>query len=62
MSKTKKKLLADESIREREAPAHRSRREAARKVEKYVGPIEEELWDEESEEIQRFEPIKRKNK
>lgn len=61
MSKTKKNLHAEESVREREAPAHRARREIQKKVEKYVGPVEEDFLDDEDE-FEQFERIRKKHK
>jgi len=60
MSKTKKKLVYEDVVKEKEPPAHRSRREIHRKVDKYCGPVEE--WDDDDEEIQQFEPIRRRKK
>jgi hypothetical protein len=64
MAKSRKHPLSEESIHEKEALAHKSRRHQHLLLARLTveGKYEEEDWFEEEDDITRFEPIKRKKR
>lgn len=62
MAKSRKHPSSDESIHEKEAAAHKLRRQQNSMIQRVMleGKYDEEDWLDEEEEIARFEPIKRK--
>jgi hypothetical protein len=61
MSHSKKDDRAEDSVREKEPPAHRTRRQFKAQAVDFIGKVDDELLDLE-EEVSNFEPIKRKKR